>query len=76
MTVTNIDSARPEIQSTHYYFTSEDEAQMFLAWAREDLDEHAGYDYVDHEVYERHADDDWVVRIDYINRTPKSPEAA
>jgi len=83
VTVTNIDSVRPELQSSHYQFLSEDEAHMFIAWAREDLDAHEDYHFVDSEVYltEDEVSGElvvWTARVDYIHtdRTPNTPEAA
>lgn len=79
--ITNIDSVRPELQSTHYQFLTEDEAHMFVLWAREDLDAHDEYSYVDHEVYltEDEVSGDlavWTARVDYLHSAPKTPEAA
>lgn len=78
MTVTNIDSVRPEVQSGHWHFDTEDEAQMFVAGVREDLAEQEFFDYVDHEVYQDESPyaGGWGARIDYIDRSPKTPEAA
>jgi hypothetical protein len=80
MTVTPIDGGHQiAVQSLYYDFPSEEEAQMFVQWAREDLDEHEEFfDYVGHDVDERNWDygNAWVARIDYIDRTPREPEAA
>jgi hypothetical protein len=79
--IANIDSARPEVQTAWYFFDTEDEAQMFVAGVREDLSEQELFDYVGHDVEfcavgELETLHQWRARVDYIDRTPKTPEAA
>lgn len=74
--VTPID--RPQVQSMHYSFATEDEAYMWVAWSKEDLAEQELFDFVGSEVTENTDGiaNVWTARVDYIDRTPPADEAA
>lgn len=76
MTVTNIDTARPEIQTAWYLFDDEAEAHMFVAGVKEDLAEQEFFDFVDSNVAYISSDGNWKASVDYVDRTPEPDEAA